>query len=824
MNQDSYADYKEFFSKAMGGKVPYNYQIKFAESDTLFNFVNIPTGMGKTASIIIGWVWRRFYHPNKDTRENTPRRLVYCLPMRTLVEQTWRNAIKWLDAIDMLSGKVVYDDKGFISNYTPLFEKNKISVVRLMGGEEKHQWDIYPERNLILIGTQDFLLSATLNRGYGAGRFRWPIQFGLLNNDSLWAMDEIQLMGPGLTTSIQLHAFREIFGTVKNCNSIWISATFEKKWIETVDLKDQIKENEILTLTQEDLDNNDVQRIIKGNKILKKSQNSISDLKALAEEILNEHKSGTKTIVIVNTIMNARSIYGEIKKQIGKDKLKVTSILLLHSQFRSEDRERIMNNALAEPVDGGTILVATQIVEAGVDISCKKLFTEIAPWSSMVQRFGRCNRYGENDESVVRWIQTTCKGKKIVAEPYEESELKPSIEHLEELEGKNISFYEIKDYKMDLKSENVIRKKDLVELFDTRPYISNLDTDISRYIRNSNDYTISIFWRVWDLKGNDNLKNQRQPYREELCSAPKKDIQDIINKKIYPIYRWNSLDGKWEKIGTRDLFLVNGQVLMANVEMGCYSCEQGWDKKSKVVVEKIRKDQNNDTESEDAKGFDDDPTSQSAWKTISEHSDDVVNKCIEMIDEIIIPTVQEKLKFSICEAARWHDAGKAHYLFQRKIDRNDIPENLKLEKLAKAPSNKWLRTSNGFRHEFASALMAMNARVSDLSVYLVLGHHGKVRLSIRSGERKIVQGVDKKLKIMGLDDYELIDEVYLGGGITSLKFNLRLGLIELGTKVNGDNSWLNRSWHLLQEYGPFKIAYMESILRSGDQRASGGLE
>jgi hypothetical protein len=47
------------------------------------------------------------------------------------------------------------------------------------------------------------LLSRALNRGYGMSRYRWPMHFGLLNNDCLWVMDEVQLMGSGLTTSLQ---------------------------------------------------------------------------------------------------------------------------------------------------------------------------------------------------------------------------------------------------------------------------------------------------------------------------------------------------------------------------------------------------------------------------------------------------------------------------------------------------------------------------------------------------------------------------------------------------------------------------------------------
>ena len=83
------------------------------------------------------------------------RRLVYCLPMRTLVEQTEQVAIK---AIDRL-----------IAN--GIVEKGRFDVHVLMGGEVSDTWDSSPEREYILIGTQDMLLSRALNRGYAMSRF-----------------------------------------------------------------------------------------------------------------------------------------------------------------------------------------------------------------------------------------------------------------------------------------------------------------------------------------------------------------------------------------------------------------------------------------------------------------------------------------------------------------------------------------------------------------------------------------------------------------------------------------------------------------------------
>jgi hypothetical protein len=75
-----------------------------------------------------------------------------------------------------------------------------------MGGADDGEWDQHPERDAILIGTQDMLLSRVLNRGYGMSRYRWPVHFGLLSNDCLWVMDEVQNMGSGLVTTAQLAA------------------------------------------------------------------------------------------------------------------------------------------------------------------------------------------------------------------------------------------------------------------------------------------------------------------------------------------------------------------------------------------------------------------------------------------------------------------------------------------------------------------------------------------------------------------------------------------------------------------------------------------
>src|SRR5499426_1471569 len=149
------------------------------------------------------------------------RRLVYCLPMRTLVEQTERVAQTALARLT---------EHGLVA-------KEQFAAYVLMGGDVSDAWAMSPEREYILIGTQDMLLSRALNRGYAMSRFRWPVHFGLLNNDCLWVIDEVQLMGSGLATTLQLQALRRKLGVFNNARTIWMSATVEPEWLKTVDFK-----------------------------------------------------------------------------------------------------------------------------------------------------------------------------------------------------------------------------------------------------------------------------------------------------------------------------------------------------------------------------------------------------------------------------------------------------------------------------------------------------------------------------------------------------------------------------------------------------------
>ena len=185
------SDYRDFFAP-VGGGPPHPWQAELGSSAECPNrLIRVPTGFGKTLGVLLAWVRHRVV--NADDR--WPRRLVWCLPMRVLVDQTHAEASRILDVLECR-----WDGLG---DHT-----GKVGVHLLMGGADAGEWHLWPEHDAVLIGTQDMLLSRALNRGYAAARARWPMDFGLLNTDSLWVMDEVQLMDVGLATSSQMQAFR----------------------------------------------------------------------------------------------------------------------------------------------------------------------------------------------------------------------------------------------------------------------------------------------------------------------------------------------------------------------------------------------------------------------------------------------------------------------------------------------------------------------------------------------------------------------------------------------------------------------------------------
>lgn len=777
--------FEKFFAKATGTD-PYPYQAKFATSDALPHLLEVPTGSGKTATAVLGWLWRR-RHGSPAIRRITGRRLVFCLPMRTLVEQTAQACRKWLGALGLT------DD---------------VPVWVLQGGSIARDWDEAPERDSIVIGTQDQLLSRALNRGYAMSRFRWPIHFGWLNNDCVWVLDEIQLMGSGLSTSAQLHALREAFGAFGPVHTVWMSATVAPGILETVDLRKLWAKDEPRRQGLEAEDRKALDKRLKARKPLSALAHDPKKPGATAKKIAELHAKGTLTLVVVNQVARARELVEAFAK------LGVTAELI-HSRFRPHERRQTSSRALDPKFDG--ILVATQAIEAGVDIDARLLVTELASWSSLVQRFGRCNRAGQRKDASVLWLDVASKDKE--ARPYTVEELDVARARLEELEDVGAARLAAIGIDPVRPALPVLRRTDLFALFDTQADLAGHDIDVSGYVRTSeHDSDVQVFWRA-----EASSAEMKAPHPDELCRVPVEQLRSLLGKDGRA-RRWSSLRNTWEDVRERDLH--PGLTLLLTVEQGGYSPTLGWtgnaaDKPTEVPLP-------SDAEALDAD--DGDPwTHQHRYVELAVHSGDVVDAVGALHDSLA--ELAELPWPALQRAARWHDLGKAHAAFQAMLIEKlpDDDERRDGRVWAKSDGEHAGRCERShFRHELASALAFMDQGGDDLEVYLVAAHHGKVRMAIRSRPNESPPrgeaGIDRdRAYALGVWDGDELPRVELGGGVVAQGQRLSLDVMKLGRQSrDGERrpSWTERSLALLDEFGPFRLAYLEALLRIADWRGT----
>ena len=861
--------YQEYFAGLALGRTPRQWQSDLAATGQCSNrLIRIPTGFGKTLGVLSVWMWQRLLQD-----DNTwPRRLVWCLPMRVLVEQTADEARFALGQLGLL-----WDGVGD--------HAGKVGVHLLMGGIDSGDWHLYPEECSVLIGTQDMLLSRAMNRGYASPRARWPMEFGLLNTDVLWVMDEVQLMDVGLATSAQMQSFRDddaLSGRIlRPCHSWWMSATLQPGWLEkspdTVRLTADLPKTVIPAKGRFGHLWDDVSKPCRVEQA-----NDIQSLAALVASghLALDRASSAPTLVVLNSVKNAVEMYDALSKDASL-KLAQTDIRLVHSRFRPVERsgwrDEFLNKGACS-LGTNRIIVATQVIEAGVDISASLLFTELAPWSSLVQRFGRCARWGGSSQVIVADLKP--KDDKAAA-PYSKKALDAAREALAFLADVSPLHLEVFEelhqellpglYPYD--PTHLLLRHELDDLFDTTPDLSGADIDISRFIRSGEERDVQVFWV--DVPSKTSPLNEVRPTREALCSVPFHAARAWLCGKSSNLetgkraWVWDWLSGAWRTVYGRDFY--PGQTILVASECGGYDYDvatgrgKGWSPDSKKPVVPVPPATISAEELADA-GQDDESLSASAWKTIATHGLEAGALASHLAGKLV-PDLATLFDL----AGRLHDVGKSHPAFQKMMVAEDRPERCDL---AKAPKNAWSRTGRrkGFRHELASALaifavlqrhnpdhpamlgpwrellnaagmppavseksgisptalemeiLALDADQMNLLAYLVCSHHGKVRAAWHACPDD-QSAAGSTLRIRGIRDGDDLPplQVYAAAAeISSLpESNLELAPSAAGLNPRSGQGWTERSLSLLDTHGPYTLAWFEAILRAADQRVSG---
>lgn len=369
------------------GNPPFPWQEALWEefcSDQLPRRCDIPTGLGKT-SVIACWLLAR------QVNQALPRRLVYVVNRRTVVDQTTAEVEKYIKRFPDLA----------ISTLRGQFADNR-------------KWSADPSREAVICGTVDMIGSRLLFSGYGIGRGSRPLHAGFLGQDSLIVHDEAHLEPAfqELLVGIEREQTRSRFKDFRPMRVMELSATSRVK---------ESQLNRVIGLTDADREDNTVKERINATKRLHLQELSDSKPGAqLAALAIDKFKgTGKAVLVFVRRIEDVETIRKAMEKANQPFAELIGPMRGLERNHltnpRSPDGSPVFARFLpmpkpdapeseqwnVTPAKGTVFLICTSAGEVGVNISADHLLCDLSTFESMAQRFGRVNRFGKNSDTEI---------------------------------------------------------------------------------------------------------------------------------------------------------------------------------------------------------------------------------------------------------------------------------------------------------------------------------------------------------------------------------------------------------------------------------------
>jgi CRISPR-associated endonuclease/helicase Cas3 len=438
------------------------------------------------------------------------------------------------------------------------------------------------------------------------------------------------------------------------------------------------------------------------------------------------------------------------------------------------------------------------------------MVTEVAPWASMVQRFGRLNRTGEETAAQAIWVDIK------EPSPYNQEEIKEARERIKSL--KDVSPESLAGVELPEKSkkELVLREHDLIGLYSTDKDLAGGFTDVSEYIRDSEDRNVYIGWRDFEKSPKDPLQGELESW--ELCPVPISETKPF-RPKGHSLWEWNDEATRWERRFAGDI--VPGMTLLCSASAGGYSETLGWtgDPSDRPHSTKAQISVNESTQSDPASVL-------PQWCALDVHLRRVTEEMERICSNL---SLENTAREALTLAAKWHDIGKSLPEWQGAAKKAVVKSGgAWMEGIwAKFPAKRGTFRP-GLRHEEASALYAAELlRRGDpgwsvLAVFLIACHHGKVRTTLGNYGVKSLRDVpDRRLRLPGMIDEpvevtcDLLD--FHGPG----QFDAETGVMSIAGP-----SWTSLVNELVGsedgegKFGPFRLAFFEALIAAADARGS----
>lgn len=410
------------FTADRGGNIPH--------------ITDLPTGLGKT-NVIAVWLISLIERP-----DIIPRRLVYVVNRRTVVDQTTAEVERLRKNLPKLNSR--------------WFDSLAISTLRGQFADNQ-EWREDPSRPAVICGTVDMIGSRLLFEGYRIGFKSRPLHAGFLGQDALLVHDEAHLE-PAFQKLVEKIREEQNKERERNGELPWpclrvmaLSATARDGGEEAnaehgkpFGLSDEEKQppDPIPDPPTEPIHH--VWRRLKATKSL--HMHAIADEKNLAYEIAElalKHKAANVAVLVfVRTIDDVNKVCRKLTDK--KNGVHSDHVQQLTGTMRGYERDQLVKSnpifarfmslddrpkglTLAE---GTVYLVCTSAGEVGVNLSADHMVCDLSTFDSMAQRLGRVNRFGDRDDTQVNVVHPATFGDK---KP--NPQRKATLELLQQLNG-----------------------------------------------------------------------------------------------------------------------------------------------------------------------------------------------------------------------------------------------------------------------------------------------------------------------------------------------------------------------------------------------------
>jgi CRISPR-associated endonuclease/helicase Cas3 len=766
--------------QALTGYAPYAWQIALFNRLVLGDIpknINLPTGSGKTSAVPV-WLLAFVKNPT------LPRRLVYVVDRRSVVDQATA-------VVEKIVTRLSPELQNTLNSYT-LPEEAPLGISTLRGElADNEEWSKLPFRPAVIVGTVDLIGSRLMFSGYGDGAYDRPRHAGLLGNDTLIIFDECHLVP----------AFEALLRNVENADG-------KLKGFHVMTMSATSTSSDSLALTEADLANPTLNARLSARKRL-----SLIEATSVVVKIVSTamKQPPRRTIIFVQSPRTVVEIAASLRGHSA-------NVVALTGTIRGKERDELVDNPIfkaftvPEQPNEPHFLVATSAGEVGIDLTCTRMITDMASAASLVQRFGRANRFAESKDAEIVVVYKEAEVKKY--------EREADLEFVKSLGG-NASCWRLYNKRDELaaltKPTSVIPTLEPAMLDVLSMTSLRHDIDVSEYLRGraATTHYVEIAWRgevpllakLSDFDFDQYMKHMRVLSFEKLNETEKRALEvvdtilhgeddqdaEVIVVDADATRRVRRLS-ELRNNTLRDCLLLlppnvggltsgmfsarnadHAQLDIATLPHRHHEARQRiiCAADSEPAIEKTQKDvfrREVDGDVLIVRKVKD--TKRGERVFLNDHSQEVTAAAKDFATRCCLDA---QFVVALEQAGLLHDEGKANPIWQiAATGKMRDPPVAKISGRFRSPLGL-----NGFRHEFESLVMAEDA--NELTKHMVASHHAGARPTW-SGSRELAP--------VQRDEEAVINQA-------------------------------NRFARLQDEYGWWGLAYLEAIFKAADAYTSG---